>query len=174
MSEMKEFKQRVIELLTQVQRMNKEALTKFDWGKSYLDQNAIMLLNNVPIAVDTMLVELTELPKLNECVVIKNIFTGDQTVCFVMSSGGDEPAGKYIPKRVFLYGVGGLSTTLSVGETWRYANPDERSMAREWFIINRVKHIEIMVSNGDVTRKKADEMLATIPTWLSEAPPVVD
>lgn len=42
--------------LVECQRLFEEALPKFDWGKSHLDGNAILLLNNVPIQVGKVLV----------------------------------------------------------------------------------------------------------------------
>ena len=43
-----------------VQRMNKEALPKFDWAASFLDANAIDLLNRAQMAVDAALTGATK------------------------------------------------------------------------------------------------------------------
>ena len=47
----------MIAALTRVERLIKEALPKFDWGKSALDANAIALLNEVPGEVHQALVK---------------------------------------------------------------------------------------------------------------------
>lgn len=41
--------------LRAAQRLCREALPKFDWGKSALDANAIQLLNTVPKQIDEAL-----------------------------------------------------------------------------------------------------------------------
>ncbi len=41
----------LLEALELTQRMIGEALPKFDWGKSFLDANALDLLNRTPIRV---------------------------------------------------------------------------------------------------------------------------
>jgi len=46
---------RLRDALILAKRMIDEALPKFDWGKSYLDANAITLLNEAPVAVNAAL-----------------------------------------------------------------------------------------------------------------------
>ena len=41
--------------LGEADKLFKEALPKFDWGASFLDNNAIQLLNDVPIKVSAAL-----------------------------------------------------------------------------------------------------------------------
>lgn len=41
--------------LEKAQRMNREALPKFNWAASFLNANAIQLLNETPTAVDNAL-----------------------------------------------------------------------------------------------------------------------
>lgn len=52
---------RMLDTLKQVERMNREALPKFNWGASFLDANAIRLLNEVPLMVSKTLSELEDL-----------------------------------------------------------------------------------------------------------------
>lgn len=42
----------MLEALKLARRMVTEAHPKFNWGKSFLDANAITLLNSVPIAIE--------------------------------------------------------------------------------------------------------------------------
>jgi len=49
---------KLVETLKQVERMNREALPKFNWGASFLDANAIQLLNEVPLMVSKTLSEV--------------------------------------------------------------------------------------------------------------------
>lgn len=45
----------LISALELANRMNQEALPKFNWGASFLDANAIQLLNDAPLAVSRAL-----------------------------------------------------------------------------------------------------------------------
>ena len=57
--------------LQAAQRLFKEALPKFNWGASFLDANAIQLLNEVPVKVDAAIatylqtLAVTTLPKVS-------------------------------------------------------------------------------------------------------------
>lgn len=51
----------LVEALHLAQRMNREALPKFNWGASALDANAIDLLNRAPMAVNAALTRAQEL-----------------------------------------------------------------------------------------------------------------
>lgn len=48
---------KAIEALKRCQRLFKEALPKFNWGASFLDSNAIQLLNEVPGEVENAIKE---------------------------------------------------------------------------------------------------------------------
>lgn len=48
----------VIETLRDCQKLFKETLPKFNWANSFLDANAIRLLNEVPIKVDKLLQDI--------------------------------------------------------------------------------------------------------------------
>jgi hypothetical protein len=45
----------LVEAAQLAQRMNREALGKFNWGASFLDANAIDLLNRAPADLDAAL-----------------------------------------------------------------------------------------------------------------------
>jgi hypothetical protein len=49
----------LVAALRDCQRLFKEALPRFDWGRSALDANAIALLNEVPMAVRAALAKAT-------------------------------------------------------------------------------------------------------------------
>lgn len=55
--------QLMVTALVLAQRLNTEALPKFNWGASALDANAIDLLNRTPRAVDKALDSLKEYPR---------------------------------------------------------------------------------------------------------------
>lgn len=52
------------EVLLRVQALFERALPKFNWGASFLDAEAIMLLNEVPLEVTARLREITDQVRL--------------------------------------------------------------------------------------------------------------